>query len=629
MIEISSKKLELKKKNQIILKNIELDSSLNCLILIDSIDEKFGEIVLNKLLDSIIGKINSETAYRDLSIALENTNTIIKSWKNDEWIKWEVNILVAILEDKNLIFSTIWSPSCYLIKKDNEIVEITEKDDWKKEFSFISNWEIKSEEMIIMCSDKLLHHVSKSDILDSLEVENLDDVSSNLEITILQEKVNKNLGFIIVKNSYFKEIKDEPLFCIRNYCFRAMDNNFTKKTLALYLLLKDKISKQKKSIKTWLLLLGILFSFFILYSTISWIADKTAQNNEVVQLKKDLQNAKDFVKLASENVNNPDIFNENIKKAETILDKLRDKNMYMTDVESISETIVIAKKQYNLVETFEERSDNLIYKNIPAWTVKLYNLNWSLYSITSKSVLWPIIKDNEAKEFVFNDIWDDSFVDITSIDWNIFLTTKKWRVVIFEKNGSFKFYDVKGQTKWEDFISVDTYSSYLYTLSTSWNQIYKHRKFGQEFEKWTPYLDETNKDNQNIIDIWIDWGIYLLKKDLSIAKAVRWSNLKVENLTLNKFPKNYEIEAWTSAPKIIAWANLKYIYLFLNNRIWILRTDSTSFSQTKNLTYVWQIDWVSKIIDFTINRDGEVQILNKNGVFRVNFEVSDGKLILK
>jgi hypothetical protein len=41
MIEVSSKKIELKKKNDIILKTIELDTNLRCFILIDIEEKKF------------------------------------------------------------------------------------------------------------------------------------------------------------------------------------------------------------------------------------------------------------------------------------------------------------------------------------------------------------------------------------------------------------------------------------------------------------------------------------------------------------------------------------------------------------------------------------------------------------
>jgi hypothetical protein len=126
-----------------------------------------------------------------------------------------------------------------------------------------------------MCSDRLLHHISKSDILDSIDVSNVDDISNNLEITLLEEKVNKNIGFIVIKNSYFKENTNKTLSFVKNYLYKALDNNFTKKSIAIYMISKEKVLKQKKSIRSIILLLGIILSFFVLFSTVSSIITKT------------------------------------------------------------------------------------------------------------------------------------------------------------------------------------------------------------------------------------------------------------------------------------------------------------------------------------------------------------------
>lgn len=630
MIEVWSKKIELKKKNDIILKTIELDTNLRCFILIDTEEKKFSEIILGRLIDNIIWKISKASAYKDLSIALENTNSIIKAWRQDWGSDWELNIIIAILNDKDIIFSTIWTPSCYLVKKDKEVLEITDKDENKKEFLYISNWDLGSEELLIMCSDRLLHHISRSDILDSIDVSNVDDIANNLEITLLEEKINKNIWFIVIRNSYFKEASWETLLFVKNYLYRFLDNNFAKKTMALYMLAKENVLKQKKSIRSIILLLWIIASFFILFSTVSSIVVKTWKTEVINDYKKDLQNAKDLVKLAAENISNQAVFGENIRKAEETLTVLREKKLFLTDIEKIDEDINTIKKQFNLVETFEERSDNLFYKWLPAWAIKIANLKWSIYTITKNSVIWPIIWGKNPKEYIYKELWNDSFVDIVTIDSDIFLVTKTWKIVSFEKNWFFKNYDVKWQAKWEDYKFVKTYNTFLYTLSINWNQVYKHKKFGESFEKWIPYLEEQDtKTQNNIMDIAIDWWIYLLKKDLTLVKVFRSPTYRIEKLTLNKLPKNYDIEPNTHNPRIIVWSKLKYVYLFLNNKIWIFRTNSPNFNQTKTLTYVGQIDWVNKTTDFSISRDGEVYILNKNGIFRVNFEVSDNKLILK
>jgi hypothetical protein len=213
-----------------------------------------------------------------------------------------------------------------------------------------------------MCSDRLLHHISRSDILDSIDVSNVDDISNNLEVTLLEEKVNKNIGFIVIKNSYFKENTNKTLSHMKNYLYKALDNNFTKKSIAMYMISKEKVLKQKKPIRSVILLLGIILSFFVLFSTVSSIITKTGQTAVVNDSKKDLQNAKDLIKLASENISNQSVFDENLRKAEETLAKLRDQKLFLTDIEKIDEDIKTIKKQFNLVETFEERTDNLIYK---------------------------------------------------------------------------------------------------------------------------------------------------------------------------------------------------------------------------------------------------------------------------
>jgi hypothetical protein len=70
--------------------------------------------------------------------------------------------------------------------------------------------------------------------------------------------------------------------------------------------------------------------------------------------------------------------------------------------------------------------------------------------------------------------------------------------------------------------------------------------------------------------------------------------------------------------------------MLMNNKIWIFNTNTNSFVNTKSLTYVWQIEWSDeKIIDFFVNYDWELLVLNKKWIYKLNFEVSDDKLILK
>jgi len=74
MFEISVKKVDFKKSNTIIKKNINLDNNLDCFILISSSNEKLAENILNNSLEYIIDKVTKKNTYKEFSIALESVN---------------------------------------------------------------------------------------------------------------------------------------------------------------------------------------------------------------------------------------------------------------------------------------------------------------------------------------------------------------------------------------------------------------------------------------------------------------------------------------------------------------------------------------------------------------------------
>ena len=94
---------------------------------------------------------------------------------------------------------------------------------------------------------------------------------------------------------------------------------------------------------------------------------------------------------------------------------------------------------------------------------------------------------------------------------------------------------------------------------------------------------------RNIISIAIDWGFYILKKDLTIVKF--YSNpYRLEGIVLNNLPKNYNTN---NNPNIDLKVRdgLNYIYLLMDNKIWIFKPNTKNFKNTKSLNYIGQIEW--------------------------------------
>lgn len=128
--------------------------------------------------------------------------------------------------------------------------------------------------------------------------------------------------------------------------------------------------------------------------------------------------------------------------------------------------------------------------------------------------------------------------------------------------------------------------------------------------------------------MWIDWGIYILKNNLELIKLFTAPKYKLQVITLNKLPKNYNLE--DKNVKLITRVNLNYVYMFLNNKIWIFEPNTKVFTDTKSLNYKWQIEWKSeKIRWFYVEKDWIIQVLTESWIYKLNFEIKEDKLIIR
>jgi hypothetical protein len=92
MFEINSKKIDLWKQNISKSKNISLNKDLDFFIVINSDNEKFIDLTIRNILDYIIDKVSIENTYKEFSIALENINSFIKTWKLDSQDDTKIDI---------------------------------------------------------------------------------------------------------------------------------------------------------------------------------------------------------------------------------------------------------------------------------------------------------------------------------------------------------------------------------------------------------------------------------------------------------------------------------------------------------------------------------------------------------
>jgi len=63
---------------------VNLDTDLDCVVLISSKDDKLSDLLIHKIVDSLLDKLHPKNVYKDFSNALENINSFISTWGNSQ-----------------------------------------------------------------------------------------------------------------------------------------------------------------------------------------------------------------------------------------------------------------------------------------------------------------------------------------------------------------------------------------------------------------------------------------------------------------------------------------------------------------------------------------------------------------
>lgn len=622
--------------NYITEKTLKIDEEITAFILIDCNEQRIWDIILNKAVDYILDNVSpsSKDIYDSLSVALDFLNWFLKSLSLKNERIWPLNMAIWVLEWNKFHFSKIWNASIFLLK-DEEISEVSQNSTNEKllvEFSYISSWALRPKDLIIMSSDKLLNYLTKNDFIESYKEDNIDETLTNIESILQNENISRNLvlSSFEYKLEEISESKNEFIEKLKHFWFRLLDNNLTKKTFAWALVLKDKFNISDKVFKNIVFGTWLAASIFVLYIIIWSVVSQTNISINITQSKEKLIEARQYLSAARENMNNPDLFDLNIKKAEDIALDIKSKKLFLNDVDKIIDDISTAKKQFDWMESFDSTASNLIYRTETKWFVKVIDFNNKTFLLNSDSIVWPIISWQKPKVYNFDKLDQDQFIDAKILQDKIVLLTKNTKIVSFDKNFSFKFVNVLWQDKWETSSIMDTFTSNIYLVDSEKNQIFKHKIAIDWYSMWQWLLEDWDLKNiWKIASIAIDGWVYILKNDLSLVKLFTSPKYKIESIVLNKLPKNYKTMNPTNAT-IITKDNLNYIYMLIDNTIFVFEPSSKRYQDVTSLKYLWEIEWTKyPIRSISVKHDWEINVLNDTWLYKLNFEISDSKLMLK
>lgn len=622
----------LKETNLVSSKKIAIDINLEWIIQISFHDKNISEIIEKLIIDMFITKIDKYwDVYNSFSLILEKLNKELRNLAKNYNLD-NINIFLWIVQWDVFHFSILWNYSIYLIKN-NKIVDIADWMQWKNlEFSYISSWNVNIWDMIFLSNLNLLDYITKDDIFEIIKTDKIDKLEI-IEQILSQEAVSEQYNIISISNTTEKpkEVKNIAINVVKEKFISIADKiKGNEKVGTVIEQIKSKIDLKNKYVYLTFLSIGVLVSIGLLYAVIGSILSGQIEKSMPEQYKNKLIEAKLILERTNKDIWNKEVFDANIKKAEDIIFEVRWKNVFLNDVNKLLDYISLLKKQSNWIETFVLSDDKqeIAFKNIDFSIVWIFELNKKYYFVWKNSLIGPYIKWENPKTYNYPD-WEEVIsADITP-EWYIYLMTKTSRILQFYKQ-EFKYVNVEWQKTWENWVEIKCYNSNIYVLWDKLNQIYRHKPSVNGFSAKAPLIDE--KDSKTLImnDFAIDGWFYVFKKDLSIDKFFSSPSYNNKSIVIN-WIKNTTYENKSSiVPKIFVWQNLNYIYILMDNKIWIFEPDSKSYKDVKGVKYIWQLEpseWLVNSI--FVPKDWTIFIWNKKWAYLIHFEVSDNKVIVR
>lgn len=634
MIETDIELIHLWHKNIIKAQNINLDTGLELIFLFSCIDEKFSELFERKILDVSLDNIWTKNTYKDFSSCLEELNNFLNSWgKNLDELK--LDSLIWVYDGKSFHFSHIWHASVILGNLRGNIIEITDKKEKLKDFSFISSGDIAQGETLILSTERLLDILAKDDIADGLGTKYLRTCSENISHIILQEQHEANIACVSLRKKYKDEWKNWPSTLQKCWyvCMKALDNDIVKKILGYIYHLRDTILQKQKHTVQIIFWLGMILSVVVIYLFVSTFFQMLSKTQDVSIYEEKLLQVQASVQKASQSTNDIDTYLVYIEEAEKLLAEVEAVKLFESDSNKLRLDISVLENQVNGIQSFIP-DENTIQQTFPEKQT-IIKLVWSsrkVYAVIKKWIIWPLSLWENPETFLFP--WlseNETFIDATEVGNDIILQTSAGKVVAFSGGKRFSIVNVSGQDTWFESPLIQSYNQNLYVLSKNRDQIYMHKKQGNVYQAGIPYLSE--QDSQSLKDsikwIAIDGGIYILKNDGTMLKFFKNPDYRLESLVLNRLPRNYKNLIETSDTVDIS-VTTQYVYIHIWKSIFVFQPNTNRVTDVKSLKFIGQIQsQKSDIQAFYINNDGDISLADENGVYRVKFDIEDFGLVIR
>lgn len=138
-----------------------------------------------------------------------------------------------------------------MISAKKEFVEVSDKNIHMTLFDYISSGKLSFGEKIVMTNMSISEYFTSQDIKDISQLDTIKQVDDTIIKILEDEKIDSN----IILESYeyrgeYKEVTEVNLWTKVNHTFyKLLDNNYTKRIFAYWMMIGEKIEKRGKLVK--------------------------------------------------------------------------------------------------------------------------------------------------------------------------------------------------------------------------------------------------------------------------------------------------------------------------------------------------------------------------------------------
>ncbi|MBU4580726.1 hypothetical protein KKB43_07020 [Patescibacteria group bacterium] len=240
--------------------------------------------------------------------------------------------------------------------------------------------------------------------------------------------------------------------------------------------------------------------------------------------------------------------------------------------------------------------------------------NYYAFNSKNKTLSGVNFADKSFDDFAIKAGGDINFSGISTL-------MKKTREAIFLSNSNkagifnigkktFSGAEIELPTDISNIKDIASYSNFLYLLDPNSNQIYKHARLANGFDKGQSWFKAENINIKNAVSMAIDGSIYLLNSDGSIDKFRTGDKVA-------EFSIESPSEQISNSAKIYTESEFKYLYVSDPDKNRIVLFDKTS----GKLVRQYISNDFNSLKDIVVNeKEEKIYALGENKIFEVGIE---------